>query len=489
MGWKVVAGRGLAAGVLLTASLPPFGWWILGLAGAALLADTLVRLDGMRMRLLAGAAAGLTLYGVGWFWMSEFSAPGYVVAVFIEVAILSLASVTVARGRLWAVPAALVLAEYIRDHFPFGGVPLAGLPLGQVGGPLAPAARLGGQLLVVALIGAIAVAVVAAWQRRVVYAAVALALVVAAVVGGHLAGGTRRTGTMEVASVQGGGRRGLRAIYGDPTQVFLAQVRGTANVKPPLDLVVWPEDVIDVDRVEGSPQSDAVARIARDLNATLVAGIVEDAGPDHFANAALAWDPDGTITARYDKVHRVPYGEYIPFRGLVEHLANLDAVPRDAVAGHGDSVLNTAAGRLGVAISYEVFFSDRARIAVRHGAEVMLVPTNASSFSTGQVPAQELAAARLRAMETGRWVVQAAPTGYSAVVDPGGTVLAHSDLGKEHVIQRRIERRAGQTPATRLGDGLPALAALLAAVAALALRPRNAQPAPPLDRAVNFPAG
>jgi apolipoprotein N-acyltransferase len=75
------------------------------------------------------------------------------------------------------------------------------------------------------------------------------------------------------------------------------------------------------------------------------------------------------------------------------------------------------------------------------------------------------------------------------VVDPGGTVLAHSDLGKEHVIQRRIERRAGQTPATRLGDGLPALAALLAAVAALALRPRNAQPAPPLDRAVNFPAG
>jgi apolipoprotein N-acyltransferase len=487
-GWRGVAGRGLVAGLLLTASLPPFGWWILGLAGAALLADTLVRVDGWRMRLLAGATAGLTLYAVGWFWMSEFSAPGYAIAVLIEIAILSLASVTVARGRLWAVPAALVLAEYARDHFPFGGVPLAGLPLGQVGGPLAPAARLGGQLLVVALIGAIAVAAVAAIGRRFVYAGVAFALVIAAVVGGHLAGGTHKTGTMIVASVQGGGRRGLRAIYGDPARVFQAQLRASAHVTQPVDLVVWPEDVIDVDQVRGSAQAAAVGRVAQNLDVTVVAGIVEDAGLDHFANAALAWDPDGAITARYDKVHRVPYGEYIPFRSLVKHLANLDAVPRDAVAGHGDSVLNTAAGRLGVAISYEVFFADRARIAVRHGAEVMLVPTNASSFSTGQVPAQELAAARLRATETGRWVVQAAPTGYSAVVNPHGHVLAHSDLGKQDVIQRTVERREGQTPATRLGDGLPALVALLAAAVALGL-PRRERQRGPLDRSVNFPAG
>src|SRR5438874_10172235 len=210
LGWRAVAVRGLAAGGLLTASLPPFGWWILGLVGAALLADTLVRLDGMRMRLLAGATAGLTLYAVGWFWMSEFSVPGYMLAVLIEVAILAGASMTVARGRLWAVPAALVLAEYVRDHFPFGGVPLAGLPLGQVGGPLAPAARLGGQLLVVALIGAVAVAVAAAARRHFMYAGVALILVVASVVGGRVANGTHRTGSLAVAGVQGGGKRGLR---------------------------------------------------------------------------------------------------------------------------------------------------------------------------------------------------------------------------------------------------------------------------------------
>src|SRR3954451_7422357 len=253
-GWRGVAGQGLVAGVLLTASVPPFGWWILGLAGAAQLADTLVRVDGWRMRLLAGAAAGLTLYAVGWFWMSEFTVPGYVVAVLIEVAILALASLTVARGRLWAVPAALVLAEYARDHFPFGGVPLAGLPLGQVGGPLAPAARLGGQMLVVALIGGVAVAVVAAMTKRFVYAGVALVLVIAAVVGGHVSGGTHKTGTLIAASVQGGGTRGLRAIYSDPTRVFAAQLQASEKVEPPVDLVVWPEDVIDVDAIKGSSQ-------------------------------------------------------------------------------------------------------------------------------------------------------------------------------------------------------------------------------------------
>ncbi|MCU1450899.1 MAG: Apolipoprotein N-acyltransferase, partial [Acidimicrobiales bacterium] len=446
-GWRSVAARGLAAGLLLTAGLPPFGWWVLGFAGAALLADTLVRATGPRQRLLVGASAGLTLYGVGWWWMAEFTGPGYVIGVLIEVAILSLACLVVARNRLWAVPAALVLAEFARDHFPFGGVPLAGLPLGQVESPLGPAARLGGQLLLVALLGAVGVALVAAVRRRFAMATVALVLVFGAVIAGHVVDGTHRTGDLRVAAVQGGGRRGLRAIYGDPTAVFRAQMLASATVQPPVDLVVWPEDVIDVDRVQGSLQDQAVAALARRLGATVVAGIVEDAGPDHFANATLAWAPDGTIVARYDKVHRVPFGEYIPFRGVVQHFANLDAVPRDAVAGHGPGVLRTPAGRLGVAISYEVFFADRARIAARHGASVLLVPTNASSFSTGQVPAQELAAARLRALETGRWVVQAAPTGYTAVVDDRGRVHVHSDLGRPAVIRRQVERRAGSTPA------------------------------------------
>jgi apolipoprotein N-acyltransferase len=114
-------------------------------------------------------------------------------------------------------------------------------------------------------------------------------------------------------------------------------------------------------------------------------------------------------------------------------------------------VLRLPFGTVGVLISYEVFFEDRARAAVAAGAEILVVPTNASSYRQAQVPAQEVAAARLRAIEAGRWLVQAAPTGYSAVIDPEGRVRQQSSLGPSAVITAWVESRRGRTLASFLG--------------------------------------
>src|SRR5207249_5185257 len=118
--------------------------------------------------------------------------------------------------------------------------------------------------------------------------------------------------------------------------------------------------------------------------------------------------------------------------------------------GHGPGRVDTPAGRLAVVVSYEIFFGDRARSGVRAGGRLLLVPTNASSFRTSQVPGQELAASRLRAVETGRWAVQAAPTGYTAAVDQRGRVRARSRLGVPATVQRTVGLRRGRTLATRL---------------------------------------
>jgi apolipoprotein N-acyltransferase len=155
---------------------------------------------------------------------------------------------------------------------------------------------------------------------------------------------------------------------------------------------------------------------------------------------------------RYDKVHRVPFGEYVPARGFFERIADLSAVPRDALVGTRRAVLDTPAGRLGVVISYEVFFPDRARAAVRSGGRIVLVPTNASSYRDEQIPAQEVAVARLRAVETGRWVVQAAPTGYSAVIDHRGRVLEQGGLGGAEVLTAGVDLRTGRTLFMSLGS-------------------------------------
>ena len=156
----------------------------------------------------------------------------------------------------------------------------------------------------------------------------------------------------------------------------------------------------------------------------------------------------------------MPFGEYFPFRSFLERVA--DVPDRDAVPGpHRPGLLRTPAGDLGVVISYEVFFQGRARSAIDAGGALLLVPTNASSYTTTQMPAQEVAAARLRAWQTGRDTVQAAPTGFSAFVDHRGRVRHQTDLGAQQARVATVHLRTGRTPFGRTGDG-PTVAAAAA---------------------------
>ncbi|MGH9177532.1 MAG: apolipoprotein N-acyltransferase, partial [Acidimicrobiales bacterium] len=273
-------------------------------------------------------------------------------------------------------------------------------------------------------------------------------------------------GHVRAALVQGGGPRGFRAVDGSSDAVFARQSEATEAVRPPVGLVVWPEDVIDVDSpVEHTEEGQVVAALARRLAATVVAGVVEGAGPERFRNMAVAWGPDGQVVDRFEKVHRVPFGEYVPGRRFFDRIADLSDVPRDAIPGSGPGLLRTPAGDLGVLVSYEVFFAGRGREAVRAGARLLVVPTNAASYSTSQVPTQQVATARLRAIETGRDLLQAAPTGYSAVIDHRGRLRARSTLGRRQALHATATLRSGRTLYLRWGDW-PVLALAAGAVAA-----------------------
>jgi len=458
-----VIGAALAGGTL-AATLPPLGWWPLGLVGAALLALAL-RDQPLPARALAGTAAGVALFVPGLAWMAPFSIPGYAASVGLQAGFLAVAAGAVppGRGRLLALPAVLVLAEAARGRWPFGGLPLAGPALGQASGLLAPAAAVVGALGLVALMAAAGVALIAMGTRRRVLVAIGVLAAVAATVGiGGVDLGGRPVGSLVVAAVQGGGPRGVPGVLADFDAVLARQLAASQQLRAPLDLVLWPEGVVDVDGpVDGSRADATLGGLARRLDATVVAGVTESVGADRFRNAAVAWSPRGLRVARYDKVHRVPFGEYAPGRRLVARVADLSLLPRDAIPGRGPGLLATPAGDLGVLISYEVFFADRARAALRAGGEVLVVPTNASSYTSVQVPAQEVAAARLRAIETRRAVVQAAPTGYSALVDPTGRLVAQSGLGGPAVLQGTVPLRTGTTVYSRVGDAPMLVLALL----------------------------
>jgi apolipoprotein N-acyltransferase len=463
-------GLAVLSGLTIALSLPPFGWWPLGPIGVAGWAYLLSRphvAARVRSRAAVGAGAGLGQYAVGLWWATEFHAAGYVLLVLIGLAFTAVASAAVPANRPWAalicLPAALVVADWVRSNYPFGGLPIGAMALGQAGGPLAPVARLGGSLLltgITALAGA-GLAELARTTRRerlpsLARAAVAFGVVVGIVVAGRLGpdgAGPGAHGSLRFAAVQGGGPRGLRAVETGDEGVIQRQLDASATLGPPIDVVLWPEDIVHVVQpVEQTPEGKAIAALAVRLHTTVVAGVVTDVSLGRFLNQAVAWGPDGRIVAAFDKVHRVPFGEYIPGRSVIRHLADLSLVPADAIAGHGPGLLLTPAGPLGVVISYEVFYDDRARSGIHAGGQVLLVPTNAASYTTSQVPTQEVAATRLRALETGRDAIQSSPTGYSAFVDHEGRVVARTALGRRQVLTGTVEVRTGQTLFVRFGD-------------------------------------
>jgi apolipoprotein N-acyltransferase len=465
---SVTVGLGaIGAGLLLAAALPPWGWWPLAFLGIAAL-DQVIADVPWPARFRRGWLVGLGLYVPSLLWMMDLTLPGYFIAVAAYAALLGLATSLVpatAPGRWLALPGAIALTELLRWSWPFGGVPLSSLAVGQVGGPLAPILRVGGALLLVELTVVGGLVVAAALRRQWRAAAVSATVVAVAVAAGVIAPRGESNGEVEVALVQGGGPQGTRAVDTDERVVFERHLEASDEIETPVDLVVWPEDVVDVEGpVEGTREGDELADLVQRLGAPLVAGIVEGVDAEHFRNASVVIGPDGEITDRYDKVHRVPFGEYVPLRSLIERFAPDSLSSRDAIVGDGPARLDTPSGRMAVAISWEIFFGDRVREGVQDDAEVVLNPTNGSSFTGTLVQTQQVASSRMRAIENDRWVLQVAPTGFSAVIGPDGTVHQRSAISERTVLQATVGRRQGTTLYTRLGL-LPALVVALASLA------------------------
>jgi apolipoprotein N-acyltransferase len=496
-----IAVPSVAAGVLLALSLPPWGWWPLGLVGAGLLYWRLAGLS-WRARIWSGWLAGLGCYAIGLFWARAFNWYGAVVLILIEALFFAAAAVATPprRGRALAFVGACTLAESVRMTWPFGGLPLGGVFLGQARGPLVQLARLGGPLLITAGVWAggvvLATAGTAVWRRvdrrrdgltngqaraqdgldrqdgspRLIGTLVIVAgLIVLAVVGLVAPDGGAPLRTVRVALVQGGGQRGLSKEQISPSAVLAAQLAATftvASAHPSPALVLWPEDVVALDRLlAGSPQAALLSRLARQLHTTLLVGVTEPASSTSFRNEVVAWGPSGHVVGVFEKVHRVPFGEYVPLRSFFSHFADLSGVPVDAIPGRGTGLMRTHAAPLGLLVSFEIFYAGRSHESVRAGAQLLAVPTNTSSYSTSQVPTQEVAAAIVQSVETGRDLVQAAPTGFSAVVTQRGVVVLRSALGRRQVLFATVALRSGFTPYDHWGD-LPVL--ILALVALLA---------------------
>jgi apolipoprotein N-acyltransferase len=496
----------LTGGLALTAAFPPIGIWPLAPAGPALLAVALWR-RGLRASLLAGLVFGLAFFVPLLSWLLNVAWYAWLALAVAEAVIFALLAVgqrLLLDLRAWPVAVAgwWVCAEALRSRWPYA-FPWGRLAMSQAGTPAAPWAAVGGAPLLsflVALAGTTLAwaLLVPGWRagrpsglRRWALALLAfagaagLALAGALLPVGQLPPGTP---TAVVAAVQGNvpyaqslpdllRASTVTANHAAATEQLAAQVR--AGARPAPSLVIWPENSTDID-----PRFDAgvYATIAGAVNAIGRPVLVGTLLANPVRNAGVLWLPGRGPGQTYVKRQLVPFGEYIPFRWLLKHITSLvNLQPQNFTAGHRAVVFRAGPVRLGDVICYEVGFDGLVSSEVNAGANLLAVQTNDATFEVdGQrgETLQQLAMARIRAVESNRAVVVASTTGVSAIIAPDGRLIAHSGTWQRAVLEARVPLVSQRTLADRIGAWPQAVIvaltlAALAWAAAVTLRRRR----------------
>ncbi len=239
------------------------------------------------------------------------------------------------------------------------------------------------------------------------------------------------------------------------------------SAKP--NLVVWPESPAPF-FLNDERFVSTIAAIARRSNDFVVAGgigVRPGAGENLVYNSAALVNPQGNIAGRYDKVHLVPFGEYIPLQRLLSFAQSLTHDVGTFSRGADRWPLDAGTERLGVFICYESVFPGEVRQFADHGAQVFVNISNDGWYGDSGAPEQHLNMARMRAIENERWLLRATNTGITASIDPFGRIVARAPAGTRTALLAPYSLRNETTFYTRYGDWFPCLCAIISLVGLL----------------------
>lgn len=469
----------IGAGGSLYAAFPPVGFWAFALLGIALFVSAL---DGRSLwgsfglGLLTGATFFIPLFD----WAATASgvliaqiALGITEALFIAVlAVLwhELMRVSAIKANVYlkALSFGVTWAaiEQLRSAIPFGGMPWGILGFSQVGGPLVRLAPWGSTALVGAVVVVIGVLVEYAIRKsltgHLIHASIAGGSAIAlGVMTAFLPLPTQADSYITVGFAQGIVPRQGELPAGVSQALTVTQ--NLADATSPIasgqvDLMVWPESASDRDPRTDPEAAAIVGEVAGRLGVPLVLG-TQEFYDDYRYNNVLVWQPDGSITGMYAKQHPVPFGEYMPMREFFRMFTTaVDQVVVDMRAGSEPAVLRVETPQgsviLATPICFEVAVTAVVAEAVNGGAQLIVVPTNNSSFGDTAESRQQFDMTRFRAVETGRTAIQVSTVGVSGIVEPNGVVRMHTDPWVEAYGVARVGLRSDLTFATRFSGAI-----------------------------------
>lgn len=460
----------------MDAGFPDKNWWPLTFIGIGLVLVTLIgRRSGAAF--LVGLVAGISFYLVHIGWATEFL--GNVVPMLALVTLESLffavgaITITLAYrwlprvwpssvGRLLLLPAVVsglwTAREALVSVWPYGGFAWGRVALSQSESPLNSLFSWlgvsGVSFVMVAFVAFVIEVVRTGTTRRLVLATVSVGVagVVLAVPAFPLAS----DGSIRVAAVQGAGKAAYldQREYGD---LLTAQVDATQAIedKDDVDVVLWPEGGTDID-----PTSDPYAAlvfdaIADEFDAPFISGAITSDG-DTTWNSSLLWIEGEGAVDKYDKRHPVPFGEYIPDRAIWRPFAPdlIDLVQREYTPGVTDSVFDLGDVIVGVNICFDIVDDQLMTESVEDGAQVIFAQSNNADFGRTDESVQQLAIARVRALELGRSVVNISTVGTSAIMLADGSTLDQLEWYTPGSMVADVPTSSAITPAVAFGRQL-----------------------------------
>ncbi len=432
------------AGVSLALAFPDVGWWPLAVLSPGLMIWSLI---GRRFwsALLVGFVGGSAFFGVLIFWLTVYLGPiPWLALAVMEAIFFALGCVLIALawrfvpriwpgffGRMFALPAVLAglwtLREAAFSVWPYGGFSWGRVAFSLSDSPFAPLVAwvgVSGLSFLVVLLSAMILQAIRELSFRWAPRAVAAAAV-ATVLLAFPAWPSQTSGSIRVAAAQGDSNSGLLAHItpGDALNEHLQASIPIIGQNP--DVVVWPENAADIDPQDNAYAAQELDYITAATKAPLVTGTITTDSKGREFNSVLLWENGKGTVDQYDKIHPVPFAEYVPDRSFWRPLAPalIDMVPRGYSIGTRNNVFTIKNTVAGIAICFDIVDDALIQKMIDGGAQYILAPTNNADFGHSDESQQQVAIAKLRGIETSRSVVNDSTVGVSAMFAPDGTKL------------------------------------------------------------------
>lgn len=432
----------LLSGWIAYASFAPIGLWWCAPISLAILMYVLSK-ESLRQRLLGVLLFGLAFFGPLLSWSNTYvgDMPWLILTFLQIVLLLPLAFLRTSRlSHVLLFPSLWIGVEYVRTHFPFHGFGWGRLAFGQAEAPYAEMARIGGAPLVGYMVCLIAVIMYLVYRKFFAISGILLIVLMTMTLIVNISHHPLPKRNFAVLAVQGGVPSLGLDFNSRATAVFENHLSATVNylISHPgkAEVVLWPENAIDVDPFKDPIVRDQLQSVVDEFKIPFIVGAVLQNG-SNFQNASILWNPKLGPASIYIKRHLTPFGEYIPMRTMAELVSPYAKRVVDFLPGDNIVIHHVESARFAPIICFELL-DDASGRQMAKGSNAFVIQTNSATFGLSAESEQQLAITRIRSIEHQRYSVSVSTSGISALIDPRGKVWYKTGQNRPAVIDSSI---------------------------------------------------